>query len=49
MNKTLTKNLDGTYSRLLRYALNVSWKDHVTNDELHKNIKTASVELQQNV
>ena len=31
MNKTLTRMLDGAYNRLLRYALNVSWKDRVTN------------------
>jgi len=31
MNKTLTRLLDGAYNRLLRYALNINWKDRVTN------------------
>ena len=34
MNKTLTKQLDSAYNRLLRYALNVSWKDKVTNPSI---------------
>ena len=35
---TLTKEeehrLDGCYTRLLRHALGISWRDHVTNEEL---------------
>ena len=31
VNKTLTKRLDGAYNRLLRYALNISGKDKITN------------------
>ena len=38
---TLTTNLesklDGTYTRMLRAALNVSWKEHMTNEELYGN------------
>ena len=34
MNKTLTKRLDGAYNRLLRYALNISWKDKITNKSI---------------
>ena len=29
------KALDGVYTRMLRAALNVSWKDHVTNIDLY--------------
>ena len=30
LTETLTKRLDGLYTRLLRFALNVSWKDKWT-------------------
>ena len=29
----MEKQLDGCYTRLLRAALNVSWKDHISNKE----------------
>ena len=32
---TLTKSLDGAYTRMIRMALNISWKQHVTNEELY--------------
>ena len=31
----IDKSLDGCYTRILRRALNVSWKDHITNKELY--------------
>ena len=34
MNKTLTKRLDGACNRLLIYALNISWKDKITNKSM---------------
>ena len=34
MNNTMTRMLDCAYNRLLRYALNVSWKDRVTNQSI---------------
>ena len=34
MTKIMTKHLDSAYNRLLRYALNVSWKDRVTNQSI---------------
>ena len=36
LTKTLSKKLDGTYTRMLRAALNVSWKQHLTNKELYR-------------
>ena len=30
-----TKQIDGAYTRLLRSALNVSWRDHITNLRLY--------------
>ena len=38
LTKTLARKLDGTYTRLLRAALNVSWRRHLTNDELYGNL-----------
>ena len=29
----MEKQLDGCYTRLLRAAVNVSWKDHISNKE----------------
>ena len=34
MNKTMRKQLDSAYNRLLRYALNVNWEDRVTNQSI---------------
>ena len=31
----LEKKIDGAYTRMLRAALNVSWKEHLTNKELY--------------
>ena len=33
LTTALKKQLDGCYTRLLRAALNVSWKDHISNKE----------------
>ena len=35
LNKTAEKMINGTYTRLLRSALNISWRDHVSNDILY--------------
>ena len=36
--KSLEKNIDGTYTRLLRTVFNVSWSDHLKNRELYGNL-----------
>ena len=38
INKKIRKSLDGCYTRMLRSALNVSWKTHMTNRELYGDI-----------
>ena len=38
LTKALKKRLDGTYTRLLRTALNVSWEDHITNRDLYQDL-----------
>ena len=34
----MEKSLDGVYTRMLRMALNVSWKQHMTNEQLYGNL-----------
>ena len=43
----LEKKIDGAYTRMLRTALNRSWKDHPTNEELYGHIPPISKLLQQ--
>ena len=43
----LEKKIDGAYTRMLRTALNRSWKDHPTNVELYGHIPPISKLLQQ--
>ena len=38
LTKKMTNRLDGTYTRILRVVLRVSWKDHMTNRELYGNL-----------
>ena len=47
MTKGLEKSLDGAYTKLLRYALNVSWQDHVKNVDLYGNLPKVSIRLRQ--
>ena len=42
MTDTLSKRIDGTYTRLLRTALNVSWRQHLTNRQLYGNLPPIS-------
>ena len=35
MTKAQEKSLDGTYTKMLRMVLAVSWKDKVSNDVLY--------------
>ena len=36
---TLEKKVDGAYTRILRTALNKTWKQHLTNTELYGKIQ----------
>eukprot|EP00794_Sanderia_malayensis_P015472 gene15472-17050_t len=44
---TMTKRLDGCYTRMLRMAANVSWRDHVANIELYGDLPRLSQTVQQ--
>ena len=39
------KKLDGVFTRMLRKALGLTWRDKVTNIELYRNVPTLSSEL----
>ena len=43
----LQKKLDGCYTRMLRMAMNVTWKQHSTNDQLYQNLPRVSQKIQQ--
>ena len=35
MNAAMEKALNGTYTRMLRKALNICWSSHITNEQLY--------------
>ena len=45
LTKKLEQQLDGTYTRMLREALNISWRQHMTNEELYKNLQNVSKKI----
>ena len=47
LTKTLEKRLDGAYTRLLRAALNISWREHKTNIELYGKLKPITSTLRE--
>ena len=42
MMKALEKSLDGCYTRMLRAALNISWRQHMPNEELYRELPKVS-------
>ena len=47
LTKTTEKQINGCYTRMLRMAYNVSYKDHVTNEELYGNLPQVSIKIKQ--
>ena len=47
LNKTTTKQFDGAYTRLLRSALNVSWRDHITNLILYGSLPKVTIKIKE--
>ena len=47
LTKALTKSINGCYTRMLRMAQNVSWRDHITNLELYGNIPPLSEKIKE--
>ena len=42
LTKTLEKRLDGVYTRMLRTALDIPWKRHISNKELYRELPKLS-------
>ena len=42
INKTMKKRLDGCYTKMLRMALNISWKSKLRNEQLYGSIPRVS-------
>ena len=38
LTPALEKSLNGCYTRMLRAAFNISWREHLTNDDLYQDI-----------
>ena len=47
LTKQLEKGIDGTYTRMLRTALNIKWQQHMTNEELYGNLPKVSKKIQE--
>jgi len=45
LTKSLAKQLDGTYTRMLRMALNIHWSQKVTNRELYGSLEKISAKI----
>ena len=44
---TLKKRIDGCYTKMLKMALNVDWKQRKTNKEVHGSLPRAIVKIQE--
>ena len=47
VNKTTEKLIDGAYIRMLRTALNISWREHITNEELYGPLPNISTQIRE--
>ena len=47
LTSALTKSLDGAYTRMLRMALNISWKQHVINKKLYGDLPKLSCKIRE--
>lgn len=47
MTKTLVKRIDGCYTRMLRMALNIDWRLHITNRVVYGRLPRVSSKIQE--
>ena len=45
MTATMEGSMDVYYTRMLRMALNVNWKEHLTNSQLYRKMERASTKI----
>ena len=46
LTHTMDKQRNGCYNRMLRMAMNINYKDHVTNEELYGNLPQVTSKIQ---
>ena len=47
LTETLKKKIDGCYTRMLRMALNVDWRLHLTNREVYGKLPRVTMKIQE--
>ncbi len=47
ISSSLSKRIDGCYTRMLRMALDISWKDKINNNIVYGNLARASAKIQE--
>lgn len=45
LTKAMERHLDGSFTRLLRKALNVSWRQKMRNEILYQGVKKVTIQL----
>ena len=46
LTKAMKRSIDGCYTRMLRMALNISWKQKLTNTQLYQELPPVSQKIQ---
>ena len=47
ITKSLSKRIDGCYTRILRMALNINWQEHRSNIEVYGDLPRVTYKIQQ--
>ncbi len=47
LTETHEKSINGSYSRLLRYALDINWKDFVPKRDIFQDLPSASIKIKE--
>ena len=45
MTSAMERSMDGCYTRMLRMALDISWKDHLTNNQLYSKMERVTTKI----
>ena len=45
MTTSMERSMDGCYTRMLRMALNVSWREHLSNSQLYRSMERVSTKI----
>ena len=47
ISKSLSKRIDGCYTRMLRMALNINWRDKINNNTVYGTMPRATVKIRE--